>query len=119
MNDRDVKFRVGVFLLGALIMLVMLVAFFSGMPSFFKQQTSYSVLFSDAPGIAPGTPVRRSGVRIGEVTALHLDDATGQVRVHIAVEKPYTLHRDEIPTIVTGFLGGDATIDLLPLKAAP
>ena len=71
------------------------------------------------PGIGPGTPVRRSGVRIGQVTGLSLDDTTGQVRVQIAVEKPYTLHRDEVPTIVTGFLGGDANIDFLPKKPEP
>jgi len=55
--------------------------------------------------------VRRSGVRIGEVKSLVLDDDTGEVHVRILIDSQYILRKSEQPTLVVGLLGGDATID--------
>jgi phospholipid/cholesterol/gamma-HCH transport system substrate-binding protein len=80
----------------------------------FRRSTTYTVLFNEAPGVAPGTPVRRSGVRIGEVRETTLDDATGVVRVVLALDAGNTIHKNEVPTLVTSLIGTDATIDFLP-----
>src|SRR5205085_194744 len=68
----------------------------------------------DAQGVAPGTPVRRSGVRIGEVRSLTLDNVTGNVQVGIQVDAGFNLRKGDRPTIVQGLLGGDASIAFLP-----
>ena len=47
--------------------LALLITAFSGFPTLFKQYHRYTIVFPEAPGVSSGTPVRRSGVRIGEV----------------------------------------------------
>jgi phospholipid/cholesterol/gamma-HCH transport system substrate-binding protein len=117
MNRNDIRFRVGLLVLGSLILLAALITAFSGFPSIFKQHNRYTIVFPEAPGVASGTPVRRSGVRIGEVASVKLDDETGQVRVVIAIERQHTLRRGDQATLVHGILGGDTTIDFLPARA--
>jgi phospholipid/cholesterol/gamma-HCH transport system substrate-binding protein len=116
MTDRAMRFRIGVFVLAALILLALLITLFGSFPRFFRSQNEYIVQFQDAPGLAEGTPVRRSGVRIGEVSRIELDDENGTVLVHIRIDKGYRLRRLDIPTIVTGLLGGDTSIDFVPKK---
>jgi phospholipid/cholesterol/gamma-HCH transport system substrate-binding protein len=116
MNDRAMRFRIGVFVLAALLLLAVLITLFGSFPRFFKRHTEYVVRFQDAPGIAQGTPVRRSGVRIGEVSRMELDDENGQVLVYILIDKGYRLRRIDVPTLVTGLLGGDTSIDFVPKR---
>jgi phospholipid/cholesterol/gamma-HCH transport system substrate-binding protein len=116
MTTRDIRFRVGLFVLGSLILLALLITAFSGFPTLFKQYHRYTIVFPEAPGVSSGTPVRRSGVRIGEVHAVKLDEETGQVYVTIAVERQHILRHSDQAALVHGLLGGDTTIDFLPAK---
>jgi ABC-type transporter Mla subunit MlaD len=79
----------------------------------------YTVIFDQATGVAPGTPVRRSGVRIGQVQSVYLDDATGKVRVEIRIDHRHVLYQDDQPTLMHGALTGDTSIDLLPTPHKP
>jgi len=114
MNEQAIRFRIGIFVLGALLLLGVLIVLFGGFPNYFRAGTGYTVVFSTAPGVSPGTPVRRSGVKIGEVRHVTLDNDTGKVHVAISVDPAFTLRRSDLPTLVMGLLGGDATIDFLP-----
>src|SRR5262245_37099039 len=116
MNDQTIRFRIGVFMLLALILLAVLVLMFGGLPNYFKRTTGYTIVFNNAPGIAPGTPVKRSGIRIGEVRSIKLDNATGKVNVGIQIDENYTLRKGDCPTIVQGLLGGDTSISFLPME---
>ncbi len=63
-----------------------------------------------------GVPVRKSGIRIGEVFAIAFDDRPGQpegVIVTLALERKYKLHEGAHPR-VTKSLIGDVTIDMQP-----
>jgi phospholipid/cholesterol/gamma-HCH transport system substrate-binding protein len=111
MNDATARFRVGLFVLVMLALLAGLVVLFGGYPNVLKPHHAYSVVLSDAAGVAAGTPVRRSGVRIGEVRDLQLDDATGQVRAHIWVDRGHSLQRTDQVALVRSLLGGDTTLD--------
>jgi phospholipid/cholesterol/gamma-HCH transport system substrate-binding protein len=119
MNDQKLRFRIGLFVLGALILLGGLMVLFGRSPTWFKRQNRYTVLFADAGGLAPGTPVRRSGFRIGEVEDLALDEETGAVRVTLALDKEHVLRSQDQPTLVRGILGGDTSIDLVPRRGCP
>lgn len=120
MAERRVGFRLGVFVAGSFIALTGLAILFGGTPHLFVNRVKYTLLFPEAPGIAPGTPVRKSGVRIGEVQALDLDEATGQVRVTVQVDKKFLPRQTEEPAISRGILSGDASIDFVPkLKPDP
>jgi len=104
MTEQGMRFRIGLFVLLSLVLLATLVTLFGSLPSLFKQYHEYVVTFADAPGVNVGTPVRRSGVRIGEVKSVDLDHDTGEVRVGLLVERPYKLHKNEQPVLVQGLL---------------
>lgn len=114
MNHATLRLRLGLFVVLAAVLLAGLIVMFGSLPRLFKRTTSYTIRFADAPGLTPGAPVRRSGVRIGEVTHLSLDEELGIVRARVAINVPYQLRKSEQATLVTGLLGSDAGIDLIP-----
>jgi ABC-type transporter Mla subunit MlaD len=121
MNERALRFRLGLFVLIALVLLATLIVMFGsfGTARWFRRATPYTITFAEAPGLATGTPVRRSGVRVGEVTDVSLDDETGQVKVAIAIDKRYTIRKHEKPMLSTSVIGGDTVIDFVPEKQDP
>ncbi len=114
MNDQALRFRFGIFVLAALILLAVLTILFGGFPNYFKRTDDYTILFASAQGVTPGTPVRRSGVRIGEVRSVKLDNDTGKVTVVIRIDDTYNLPKGDRPTLQQNLLGGEATIAFLP-----
>ncbi|MHB1426694.1 MAG: MlaD family protein [Gemmataceae bacterium] len=114
MSDRSMRWGIGLFVLAALVLFGALIVMFGSLPSYFKRSNIYTIRFVDAPGVGPGTPVRRSGVRIGEVSEVILDDERGIVRVRVAIDPRYTIRRNEQPTLNVGLLGSDVSIDFVP-----
>ena len=114
MADRALRLRLGLFMGGSLIALAGLVVLFGGAPQVFSTDARYTILFPEAPGIGPGIPIRKSGVRIGQVIALDLDPVSGQVKVRIAVDRKYLPRKSEEAHITRGLLSGDTAIDFLP-----
>ncbi|HZT78670.1 MAG TPA: MlaD family protein [Gemmataceae bacterium] len=117
MNEQGLRFRIGVFVLASALLLVVLITLFGSFPALFKRHKNYTIRFTDAAGVGPGTPVRRSGIRIGEVRSVELDDDTGEVIVHIMIDRRYSIRWNEQPTLVHGLLGGDTSIDFIPVQA--
>lgn len=117
MNDQAMRFRVGLFVLGALTLLVVLITLFGGVPALFKSQIDYTILFRDAPGVGQGTPVRRLGVRVGEVRDITLED--DMVRIKIVTDPRHPIRKHDQVTLTRGLLGGDTTIDFLPADDRP
>jgi phospholipid/cholesterol/gamma-HCH transport system substrate-binding protein len=114
MNERQLRFRIGLFVLLALGLLAGMIVLFGSLPNLFKRQNFYVIRFAEAPGVSPGTPVRLSGVRIGEVSDVRLDDETGQVFVTVQINQNVVVRKYQRPTLVAGLLGSDATIDFIP-----
>ncbi len=114
MAERVLRMRLGLFMGASLVALAGLVVLFGGAPRVFSTDVKHSILFPEAPGIGPGTPIRKSGVRIGQVTALELDPDSGQVRVRVAIERKYMPRKSEEAHITRGLLSGDTAIDFLP-----
>ena len=114
MAERRLRLKLGVFLALTLVVLAGLVVFFGRAPDLFSNKASYTILFPEAPGIGPGTPIRKSGVRIGEVSGVDLDPETGQVRVAVRVDRKFLPRKTEEANITKGLLSGDAAIDFLP-----
>src|SRR5262245_36779527 len=116
MDARKQRLRLGLFVVAAMALLGGMILLFGGAPQrLFASRTPYTIVFTDAPGIAVGTPVRRSGVRIGEVSAVELDDQTGEVRVQIQVLKKYSIRKNEEAVISQDLLSRDTTIDFVPM----
>jgi ABC-type transporter Mla subunit MlaD len=116
-TDQSLKFRIGVFVLASIVLLAILITLFGGSGTLFKSQDAYTIVFDYAPGVAEGTPVRRSGVRIGQVKKVELDDKTGKVRVTVSIEQPHILYQDDQPILMQGALSGDTSIDFVQRPA--
>jgi ABC-type transporter Mla subunit MlaD len=114
MAERGMRLKLGLFVGGTLLVLAGLIVFFGHAPELFSNKAAYTVLFTEAPGVGPGTPIRKSGVRIGEVTDLDLDPDTGQVRVRIRVDRKFLPRKSEEATISRAILSGDTAIDFVP-----
>ena len=122
MTERGMRMWIGVFVLGSLVLLGWLIIVFGSYPNFFKHTNQYIAHFSDAQGVGPGSPVRRLGMRIGEVRDVVLDDETGEVKVVMALDRRYTLRQSDETVVVTGLLGGDASVDIVskpPAEGGP
>jgi phospholipid/cholesterol/gamma-HCH transport system substrate-binding protein len=120
MNDRRMRVGLGLFVALSLILLVSMVLLFRSLPQFFRSTIAYTIVFPEAAGVSAGTPVRRAGVRIGEVTSVNLDESDGgRVRVGVAVDRNHPVRQDERATLVSGLLGGDTTIDFVAKQPEP
>jgi phospholipid/cholesterol/gamma-HCH transport system substrate-binding protein len=120
MDQQKLRFRLGLFVLVSAILLAGLVLMFgSSGGRIFTRQNEYTIPFKSAPGVSVGTPVRRSGVKIGAVTKVELNDETGQVLVTIAVERQYTVRSTDVAEINQDLLSRDTTIDLVTQDPPP
>ena len=113
MKERKMRFQVGLMSLGAISILGIMIFYFGNTPRWLRGGTQYSVEFPEAPGINPGAPVKRSGIRVGQVVRVDLDEESGHVFLTLSVEQPYRIRKHEVPTITTGFLANDASIELV------
>jgi phospholipid/cholesterol/gamma-HCH transport system substrate-binding protein len=114
MDRTRLRFRLGLFVVVSAVLLGVLVLMFGGSAGqLFVGQNSYVIAFDSAPGVSKGTPVRRSGVKIGAVTNVRLDDETGKVFVTIAVDRGAKVWETDTAQISQDLLSRDATIDLV------
>lgn len=114
MAERTMRLRLGIFVAAAATALLGLVLTFGGTPNPFAERSEYYVYFPEAPGISQGTPVRKSGVRIGQVSDLDIDEETGRVRLTVVIEGKHLPRQNEEPAISRGLLSGDTTLDFIP-----
>lgn len=112
MNERAQQIRVGVFVLASMITLGTLIILFAKRSDLLTNRDRFVASFSNAPNMQPGTPVRRSGVKIGEVSRVELTPE-GNVIVELDIDRRYPPRRNEFPAISQSLLTGDASIDLV------
>ncbi len=110
------QFRIGMFVIVAGLVLTMLLVWFGESPSLFREHRYLVVHYNEAPGVSEGIPVRKSGIRIGEVLSIEFDQRSNQpdgVLVTLALESKYRLRGGSVPRITRGLIG-DVWIDMLP-----
>jgi phospholipid/cholesterol/gamma-HCH transport system substrate-binding protein len=116
MNERVMQFRIGMFVIVAGLVLTMMVVWFGESPSLLRDQVYLKVRYAEAPGVLEGVPVRKSGIRIGEVASIAFDERPNQpdgVLVTLALERKYKLRSGTVPRITRSLIG-DVAIDMLP-----
>ena len=120
MNERLMQFRIGMFVIVAGLVLTMMIIWFGESPSILRDQVYLTVRYAEAPGVLEGVPVRKSGIRIGQVSAIKFDERPNQpdgVLVTLALERKYTLHEGTRPRLSRSLIG-DVTVDMQPGKGA-
>ena len=85
-NDSTQKIKIGLFVLGGLMMLIA-VLFFLGMSDIFTHKTTVRTYFSESvQGLSVGSAVKYRGVPIGNVTKISIRVSDKLVQVDMAVE---------------------------------
>jgi phospholipid/cholesterol/gamma-HCH transport system substrate-binding protein len=112
MNDRVMQFRVGVVVLATAIITGILIVLFGDLPSLVQATYPLKMSFTDARGVADGTPVRKNGILVGRVKSVQLDELGGVIVV-ADIDSYIKIYTDEQPRIASTLLG-DAEIQLVP-----
>ncbi|MGP0068656.1 MAG: MlaD family protein [Isosphaeraceae bacterium] len=110
------QFRIGMFVIVAGLVLTMMIVWFGESPSLLRDQVYLKVRYAEAPGVLEGVPVRKSGIRIGEVAAIIFDERPNQpdgVIVTLALERRYHLRNGSAPRLTRSLIG-DVAIDMQP-----
>lgn len=113
MSDRQLQFRVGLFVLIALGLIGAMVFQFGELSSLWQKSYQLAVHFESAPGIHAGSPVKMSGLTIGEVREVALDEARGGVGVILDIQERYALRADAKAILATSLLG-DSVVEFTP-----
>jgi phospholipid/cholesterol/gamma-HCH transport system substrate-binding protein len=116
MNERLMQFRIGMFVIVAGLVLTMMIVWFGESPSLLRDQVYVKVRYSEAPGVLEGVPVRKSGIRIGEVVAIAFDERPNQpdgVIVTLALDRRYHIREGSVPRLTRSLIG-DVAIDMQP-----
>ncbi len=115
MTERQLQFRVGMFVIAAFAGLGFLSLRFGEMNWLWQTHYQLSVHFDSAPGIERGTPVRKNGVEIGAVRSVVFDEERGGVVAVLDIQERYSLRQDSLPSLSRSILG-DAAIEFTPGK---
>lgn len=113
MDERVLRFRVGVVVLAAALITCILIMLLGEGQSIFQRRYTIYLRFPQAPGVTVDTPVRKDGVLIGRVSDVKLLDEGG-VLLKVWIDSRYTLRRSEVPRISTSSLLGDAVVEFVP-----
>ena len=112
------QFRVGVLVFGAVVTALLLVVLISpaGWIPWGGDTYRVAILLNEAPGIGPGTPVRKNGILIGRVDSI--EDLDDRVRVWANINEGTNLFREYTCQVRTSVLG-DATVDFVTRRVPP
>lgn len=113
MDERALRFRVGVVVIAAAMITIILITLLGAWPNPFKKRYTLHIVFPEAPGVAVDTPVRKNGIQIGRVSDVELRDQGG-VLLTLKVDAMYRLRENEVCRISTGSLiTGDAILEFV------
>jgi phospholipid/cholesterol/gamma-HCH transport system substrate-binding protein len=112
MDDRIMQFRVGVVVLAVGLIAGFLILLFGHFPSLARKSYVVYIHFAQAPGVETETPVRKSGVLIGRVTKVELNNDKGDVLVTTEIYFDYAIFHDDVARIHNSLLG-DAELQIV------
>lgn len=110
MNERQLQFRVGLFVVMALGVGAVLIFQFSELKNTWRKTYPLAVHFDEIPGLHLGSPVKQNGIVIGNVEEIVLDEEAGGVLVILNIFGDYQLRSDAQPH-VSRSLFGDSKIE--------
>jgi phospholipid/cholesterol/gamma-HCH transport system substrate-binding protein len=110
MDEAVLRFRVGVFVIFALVILGVLI--FLNSEGWNRQYTVF-LKPASAPGVTRGTPVRKNGILIGRVGDVKTQD--DHVVLTLKINENERIFGNEICSIGSESFLGDAVVEILPL----
>lgn len=113
MTDRQIQFRVGLFVISALVTVAAMIFHFGKLESLWKKKYSISMRFESISGVNRGTPIVRHGIRIGEVDEIIISDNKPGVLLRVSILESQRLRKDASSQIVSSIMG-DSKIVVSP-----
>ena len=113
MSEPRQRLALGIFVFFTLFIMAGLIVVFGSGKQWFSSYNQYTLVFTDAPGISHGSPVRKSGVKVGQVSSIDLDNDTGLVRVVVDLDSKFIPRSNDEPVISKGLITGDTSIDFM------
>lgn len=110
------QLRVGVFVLGLLILFVLFVLTIGGQRRIFERRYPLHAFFSTIEGLNEGAPVRLAGASVGTVNAIRFDRdlASKKIKVTVSLDSGIRdrIREDSVASIATIGLVGDKVLEL-------
>ncbi|HCO24956.1 MAG TPA: MCE family protein [Gimesia maris] len=113
MTDRQIQFRVGLFVISAMITGAGMIFQFGQLETLWKKKYTIAMRFESISGVHQGTPVVRHGIRIGEVDKIITSDSKPGVMLLVNISESQHLRKDASPQIVSSIMG-DSKIVIEP-----
>ena len=113
MEERVLQFRVGVLVAATVVIGIVLVMIFEELPRGLGGRKTIYIHFVSAPGVSVSTPVRKSGILVGRVTDVQLEN-DGGVLVTARLDRNRKVRKNETCRISTGNFLGDAMLEFVP-----
>ena len=113
MDERKQEFQVGVMAIVAIAAAIVMIFKFGELGNRWKSGTSISIVMPDATGVYPETPVRMSGIRIGQVQSLKLVAEGRGVMAQVLIDSEFSFRNDSVARISRSLLG-DGSIEIIP-----
>jgi len=116
---RMVEFRIGVFVVTTVAVLVILIIMFGPKKmSWFSGDYRINVVFTRAPLIQAGSPVFKNGVEIGRVSSMELIDNDRAVKVVLLIRGDVRIYTDEECMIQSNIMG-QASVEFQKISRPP
>ncbi len=112
MDERVLQFRIGLFLLIAMMILAILIVYNT---EGWTSQYSVHLKPQTAPGVSVGTPVRKHGIRIGRVASVKPED--DYVALELKINKNVKIYAGEVCSIGADSFLGDSVLKVIPVGA--
>ena len=111
MNERTIRFRVGVVIFATMMITAILIVINSDVSwSPFREQYQIQIMVDEAPGVAINTPVRRRGILIGRVAKVEDTDEGALLTANIDQGK--VIKTSESARVQASLIG-DAVIEIV------
>ena len=110
MTERQLQFRVGLFVIVAAVLAAGMIFQFGEFGAFWQRSLTISVHFDAAPGVQAGGPVEMNGVSIGTVRDVEIDTRRGGALVMVDLDTRFRIRRDARPRLIRSLLG-DTTVE--------
>ncbi|UGU14673.1 MlaD family protein [Sinomicrobium kalidii] len=111
------KIRLGIFVITAGVFLLVAVYLIGNNQSLFGKTFTINTVFTNVNGLQSGNNVRFSGINVGTVKAVEMENDT-TIRVYLVIEEKMLKHikKDAIATIGSDGLVGNMILNIIPGK---
>jgi phospholipid/cholesterol/gamma-HCH transport system substrate-binding protein len=112
----DTEIKVGIFVSGGVVLLMIAIILLGGIDSFFAKQNHYRGHFDNVNGLIIGAKVQLGGIPVGLVEKIGLDKETRNVLVRFSVRREYqeSIRKDSSVEIATQGILGDKYLSVNP-----